>query len=135
MATIKQKESTKLFLAVDTGVAADGSENLTNCRVLTEPDEWLTLFEGDTPDNANQYLKKFKLVKSLESLQSSQGIGWMLYDECKENRIRDIKSIANPEKPKNPVWKTEEYYCILNSDGDSMGKLFKSCATDEEEKK
>ena len=94
----------------------------------------LTLFEGDTPDNANQYLKKFKLVKSLESLQSSQGIGWMLYDECKENNIRDIESIANPEKPKNPVWKTEEYYCILNSDGDSMGKLFKSCATDEEAK-
>ena len=94
----------------------------------------LTLFEGDTPDNANQYLKKFKLVKSLESLQSSQGIGWMLYSADEKKQIRDIESIADPSGKENKNWKTEEYYCILNSDGDSMGKLFKSCATDEEAK-
>lgn len=39
------------------GVAADGSENLTNCRVLTEPDEWLTLFEGDEGEHSVRTVK------------------------------------------------------------------------------
>jgi Predicted hydrolase of the HD superfamily (permuted catalytic motifs) len=82
----------------------------------------LALFEGDSSDNKNSRLKKFELVKSLDN--------WMLYAPGPHKQIRNIESIANPESPKNPVWKSEEYYCILNSDGDSMGKLFKDCGSD-----
>ena len=87
----------------------------------------LTLFERDLPDHTNRFLKQFELVTSLSK-------GWMLYSEDKNEQIRDIKSIADPSGKYNKNWKTEEYYCILNSDGDSMGKLFKSCATEEEAK-
>lgn len=87
----------------------------------------LTLFERDLPDHTNRFLKQFKLVRSLKDR-------WMLYSEDKNEQIRDIESIADPSGKEKKNWKTEEYYCILNSDGDSMGKLFKSCATDEEAK-
>ena len=87
----------------------------------------LTLFERDSSVNKNRCLKQFKLVTSLSN-------GWMLYSTDEKKQIRDIESIADPSGKENKNWKTEEYYCILNSDGDSMGKLFKSCATDEEAK-
>ena len=87
----------------------------------------LTLFERDLPDHTNRFLKQFELVTSLSDK-------WMLFSDNEENNIRDIKSIADPSGKENKNRKTEEYYCILNSDGDSMGKLFKSCATDEEAK-
>ncbi len=87
----------------------------------------LTLFERDSSVNKNRCLKQFELVASLLN-------GWMLCSADEEKQIRDIESIADPSGKENKNWKTEEYYCILNSDGDSMGKLFKSCATDEEAK-
>ena len=85
----------------------------------------LTLFEGDSPVRKNRCLKDFSLVKSLAD--------WMLFKGGEEKNIRDIKSIANPSGS-TPVWKSENYYCVLNSDGDSMGKLFAACDSDERAK-
>ena len=85
----------------------------------------LKLFE-DTDDSRrggvkSRCLKHFPLVTELSDR-------WMLYGDQAEDNIRDIKSIADPKAQGKPSWKSEEYYCILNSDGDSMGKFFADCA-------
>ena len=85
----------------------------------------LKLFE-DTDDSRrggvrSRCLKHFPLVTELSDR-------WMLYGDQAEDNIRDIKSIADPKAQGDPSWKSEEYYCILNSDGDSMGKFFADCA-------
>ena len=84
----------------------------------------LKLFE-DTDDSSrggvrSRCLKQFSLVTELSDR-------WMLYGNHAQDNIRDIKSIANPKTQGDPSWKSEGYYCILNSDGDSMGKFFAAC--------
>ena len=92
----------------------------------------LKLFE-DTDDSRrggvkSRCLKLFPLVTELSDR-------WMLYGDQAEDNIRDIKSIANPKTQGDPSWKSEEYYCILNSDGDSMGKFFAACTDSDKARK
>lgn len=83
----------------------------------------LKLFEN--VDASGQVVARNECLKLFSNNFSDN---WMLKNPTNNTKIRDIKSIANPKTQGDPSWKSEEYYCILNSDGDSMGKFFADCA-------
>ena len=82
----------------------------------------LKLFEN--VDASGQVVARNECLKLFSQNISDD---WMLKNPTANTKIRDIKSIADPKAQGNPSWKSEEYYCILNSDGDSMGKFFAAC--------
>ena len=73
------------------------------------------LFVGKK-DAGNYYIKNCWLIPEGEKIQ--------LKDE--DNKIRDIASIANPER-KTDKKKIRSYFAIVQSDGDGMGKCLESC--------
>ena len=83
----------------------------------------LKLFEN--VDASGQVVARNECLKLFSQNISDD---WMLKNPTANTKIRDIKSIADPKAQGKPSWKSEEYYCILNSDGDSMGKFFADCA-------
>ena len=83
----------------------------------------LKLFEN--VDASGQVVARNECLKLFSNNFSDN---WMLKNPTANTKIRDIKSIADPKAQGKPSWKSEEYYCILNSDGDSMGKFFADCA-------
>lgn len=77
----------------------------------------LTLFESNTGEAytfGNRLLAGSFLVQGLKE--------WMLLDSENPNVIRDIESIARGQS--NANWKSLNYYCVLCSDGDSMGTMY-----------
>ena len=90
----------------------------------------LKLFEN--VDASGQVVARNECLKLFSNNFSDN---WMLKNPTNNTKIRDIKSIANPKTQGDPSWKSEEYYCILNSDGDSMGKFFAACTDSDKARK
>ena len=83
----------------------------------------LKLFEN--VDASGQVVARNECLKLFSNNFSDN---WMLKNPTNNTKIRDIKSIANPKTQGDSSRKSEEFSCILNSDGDSMGKFFADCA-------
>lgn len=84
----------------------------------------LALFE-----NADRY--RFKNLVLKESFLCRELDGdWMLFQPGTGN-IKNLKDIAS-QSDKPAQQKYQQYYAVLKSDGDSMGKILESLSTDEE---
>lgn len=83
----------------------------------------LSLFENPINTSKNAVLKD-------SFLRLECGDEWMLFRNQNSDMIRDLTVLANQYQKVEK--KYQQYYAVLKSDGDSMGKILQSRTSDEE---